>query len=254
MRRVITVANQKGGVGKTTTVINLGAALASLGYRVSIIDLDSQGALTASFGYDHYKMTPSVINLLLNNKLSLSDILRPGRERLQIAPANAELLAAEYHLMKKANRTECLRGAIERSKDEYDFVLIDTPPNLGLLTVNGLVAASHLLIPVKTEYLAMRGVRPLLESVWLLRERINPNLKLLGVVATMYFPNSVNSAAVSEEMKKVFKKKMFHTKIPMDENAAVAPATRQSVLDYKPNSAVSAAYRRLAEEVADVLR
>ncbi|MCH7480343.1 MAG: ParA family protein, partial [Chloroflexi bacterium] len=139
-------------------------------------------------------------------------------------------------------------------KDEYDFVLIDTPPNLGLLTVNGLVAASHLLIPVKTEYLAMRGVRPLLESVWLLRERINPNLKLLGVVATMYFPNSANSAAVSEEMKKVFKKKMFHTKIPMDENAAVAPATRQSVLDYKPNSAVSAAYRRLAEEVADVLR
>lgn len=254
MRRVIAVANQKGGVGKTTTVINLGAALASMGYRIAVVDLDSQGALTASFGYDPYQMNPSTINILISNSLSLSDILQPARERLVIAPANAELLSAEYRLLKKSGRTERLRNAIERSRDEFDYVLIDTPPNLGLLTVNGLVAASHLLIPVKTDYLAMRGVRPLLESVWLLREKINPGLKLLGVVATMYFPNSANSAKVTQEMKKVFKNKLFYTMIPMDEEAAVAPATRQSVIDYKPNSAVAMAYRRLAEEVADVLK
>lgn len=254
MRRVIAVANQKGGVGKTTTVINLGASLAALGYRVAVMDLDSQGALTASFGYDPYKMNPSTANLLLNRELSMADVLQPGRERLKVAPANAELLSAEYMLLKKPNRTERIRNALERDKDVFDYVIIDTPPNLGLLTVNGLVAASHLLIPVKTEYLAMRGVRPLLESVWLIREKINPDLKLLGVLATMHYSNSPNSTHVVEEMKKVFKNKFFHNIIPMDEVAAIAPATRQAILDYKPNSAAAIAYKRLAEEVADVLK
>jgi chromosome partitioning protein len=172
MRRVIAVANQKGGVGKTTTVMNLGAALANMGYRVAIVDMDSQGALTASFGYDPYDVKPSTTNLLLDRTLTLARVLRAGRERMEVAPANSELLSAEYRLLKQPDRTSRLRSAVERSKDQMDYVLIDTPPNLGLLTVNGLVAASELLIPVKTEYLAMRGVRPLLESVWLIRERI----------------------------------------------------------------------------------
>lgn len=245
------VANQKGGVGKTTTVINLGASLASLGNRVALVDLDSQGALTASFGLDPYKINPSTTHLLLNNNLSLAHIIKRARTRLHIAPANSELLSAEYRILKQPNRTEKMRGAIERSKNEFDFVLIDTPPNLGLLTVNGLVAADELLIPVKTEYLAMRGVRPLLESVWLIRERINPGLKLLGVLPTMFNNNSVNASTVVKEMKKVFKNKMFHTVIPIDEAAAVAPAARQTLIDYKPNSPVARAYMRLAEEVSN---
>ncbi len=254
MRRVIAVANQKGGVGKTTTVVNLGAALAVLGYRVVVVDLDSQGALSATFGYNPYEVNPSTTDLLLNKGLSLQEVLRPGRERLQVAPANSELLAAEYRLLKQADRTTRLREAVEKNKEGFDFMLVDTPPNLGLLTVNGLVAAGELLVPVKTDYLAMRGVRPLLESVWLIKEKINPGLKLLGVLPTMHIQNSAHADAVVSEMKAVFKNKMFHTLIPLDEAAAVAPATRQAAIDYQPDSPVAAAYRRLAEEVSDVLR
>jgi chromosome partitioning protein len=186
--------------------------------------------------------------------MALADVLHDGRERLQIAPASAELLSAEYRLLKQADRTNRLKNAIEKTKDEFDYVVIDTPPNLGLLTVNALVAASELLIPVKTDYLAMRGVRPLLESVWLIRDKLNPDLRLLGVLPTMYFSDSPHAAAVVEEMKSIFKNKLFHTVIPIDEVAAVAPATRQAALDYQPNSPVAIAYRRLAEEVSDALR
>lgn len=241
-------------MGKTTTVVNLGAALADLGYRVVVVDLDSQGALSASFGYNPYKIDPSTTTLLVNKELSLADILVDGRDKLKLAPASAELLSAEYRLLKYPDRTQRLKSAIERSKDQFDFVIIDTPPNLGLLTVNALVASNELLIPVKTEYLAMRGVRPLLESVWLIRDKINPDLRLLGVLPTMVYENSTHGAAAIKEMKSVFKNKLFHTVIPLDENAAVAPATRKAVTDYRPNSAVSAAYRRLAEEVSHVLR
>jgi chromosome partitioning protein len=254
MRRVIAVANQKGGVGKTTTVINLGAALATLGYRVALIDLDSQGALSAAFGHNPYEVEVSTTDMLVNPMITLSDALLPGRERLKVAPASPELLSAEYKLLKLNDRTSRLRDAIINEKDNFDYILIDTPPNLGLLTVNALVAADHLLIPVKTEYLAMRGVRPLLESVWLIRDKINPNLKLLGVLPTMFQDDSPNGASVIKEMKKVFKNKLFSITVPMDEVAAVAPAVRQAVVDYKPGSAAAAAYRRLAEEVSNVLR
>jgi chromosome partitioning protein len=254
MRRVIAVANQKGGVGKTTTVINLGAALAALGYRVVLIDLDSQGALSASFGYNPYQVMPSTTTMLLDQKVNLGDILRMVRSHLQIAPASAELLSAEYRLLKQSDRTQRLRKSISSEDEKIDYVIIDTPPNLGLLTVNALVAASHLLIPVKTEYLAMRGVRPLLESCWLIRDKINPDLKLLGVLPTMFQANSPHAKTVVAEMKNVFKHKLFDINIPLDEAAAVAPAARKSVTDFRPDSAVAVAYRRLAEEVSRVLR
>ncbi|KAA3648759.1 MAG: ParA family protein [Chloroflexi bacterium] len=253
MRRVIAVANQKGGVGKTTTVVNLGAALADLGYRVALIDLDSQGAMTVSFGLNPYTTKPSMVNLLLNKDIALSDVAKSVAERLQVAPAGSDLLSAEYRLLKQPDRTTRLRDAIEKSRDDVDYVLIDTPPNLGLLTVNGLVAANQLLIPVKTEYLAMRGVRPLLESVWLIRDRINPDLQLLGVVPTMHGA-SPNADAIVSEMSKVFRNKLLKSTIPMDEAAAVAPASRQTVLDYRPASRAAVAYRELAKEVSDVLR
>jgi chromosome partitioning protein len=219
-----------------------------------LIDLDSQGALTATFGANPFKIEPSTTTLLLDPELSLEDVLIEGRERLKVAPASSELLSAEYRLLTQPDRTKRLKNAIQKSQDQFDFVIIDTPPNLGLLTVNALVAAGELMIPVKTEYLAMRGVRPLLESVWLIRDKINPDLKLLGVLPTMYYQDSPHAAAVVEEMKSVFKNKLFNSIIPLDEVAAVAPATRKAALDYKPNSAVAAAYRRLAEEVVDALR
>lgn len=254
MNRVIAVANQKGGVGKTTTVINLGAALAEFGYRVALIDLDSQGALSASFDFNPYQANPSTTTMLIDSSVVLRDIIHRARERLFVAPASAELLSAEYRLLKQKDRTQRLKDAILGSKDDFDFVIIDTPPNLGLLTVNALVAASHLLIPVKTEYLAMRGVRPLLESVWLIRDRINPDLKLLGVLPTMFKANSQSAVSVVNEMKKVFKNKLFSISIPLDDVAAVAPATRKAVTEFRPNSSVASAYRRLAEEVSNALR
>ena len=254
MRRVIAVANQKGGVGKTTTVINLGAALAGLGYRVALIDLDSQGALSAAFGQNPYQVKNSTTTMLINSSIDLGGILQVGRENLMVGPASSELLSAEYRLLKQPDRTKRLRKSISKSEKDFDYMIIDTPPNLGLLTVNALVAASHLLIPVKTEYLAMRGVRPLLESVWLIRDKINPELKLLGVLPTMFQLGSSHAATVVKEMKSVFKNKLFGINIPLDEVAAIAPAARQAATDFRPYSPVATAYIQIAKEVSYVLR
>jgi chromosome partitioning protein len=250
MGRVIAIANQKGGVGKTTTVVNLGAGLAKLGHRVAVIDLDSQGALTISLGLDPYKIHPSTYNLLLESNLRIEDIFHETRPNLFLAPANAELIAAEYRLMKKSDRTLRLRNAVQRSQIDLDFILIDTPPALSLLTVNGLVAATELLIPVSANYLAMRGVRSLLDSVWLIRERINPGLKLLGVLPTLVQSNIPHAMSAIAEMQTVFKNKVFRTFIPADEIAAMAPAIRKAAIDYKPESAVAVAYQQLAKEVS----
>jgi chromosome partitioning protein len=249
MRRIITIANQKGGVGKTTTAVNLAAGLAILGHNVGVIDLDSQAALTISLGQDPYTIRPSTYNLLMEPGLGLSDITQEARPNLCLAPANVELIAAEYRLIKKPDRTLRLKKAIEGDNISLDFILIDTPPSLSLLTVNGLVAANELLIPVAANYLSMRGVRSLLESVWLIRNKINPGLKLLGILPTLVQANQSHAMSAIAEMQSVFKRKVFRTFIPVDEAAATAPAVRKTVLDYKPNSAVAIAYKNLAKEV-----
>ncbi len=252
MARVIAIANQKGGVGKTTTVTNLAAGLANSGLRVAVVDLDSQGALTISLGQDPYKVRPSTYNLLVDSRFHLTDILHFVSSNLFLAPANAELIAAEYQLLNKADRTFRLRNALERNPLLFDYILIDTPPSLSLLTVNGLAAADELLIPVAANYLSMRGVRSLLDSVWLIRERINPSLKLLGVLPTLVHENEHHSLSTSAiaEMRAVFKHKVFQTFIPFDEAVAMAPALRMTVVDYRPESPSALAYQQLAQEVA----
>jgi len=156
--------------------------------------------------------------------------------------------------MKSADRALRLRKAIERSDHSYDFILIDTPPSLSLLTVNGLAAANELLIPVAANYLSMRGVRSLLDSVWLIREKINPELKLLGVLPTLVQSNTSHAMTAIGEMQTVFKQKVFRSFIPVDEVAAMAPAMRQSAIDFNPNSAVAVAYQQLAKEVSNAQR
>lgn len=249
MERIIAIANQKGGVGKTTTTVNLAAGLAILGNRVGVVDLDSQGALTISLGKDPYTIRPSTYNLLMEPDLTLNEITHKARTNLRLAPANVELVTAEYRLLKKADRAQRLQNALTRVDSELDFILIDTPPSLSLLTVNGLVAANELLIPVAANYLSMRGVRSLLESVWMIRERINPGLKLLGVLPTLVHANQSHAISAIAEMQTVFKHKVFRTFIPIDEVAAIAPAMRKTTLDYKPDSAVAIAYQNLAKEV-----
>lgn len=252
MERIITIANQKGGVGKTTTVVNLAAALASLGHSVAVIDLDSQGALTISFGFDPYTVRPSTYNLLIDNDTEFTDILRRARAKIKVAPANAELIAADYKLYNAQDRTSRIRKVLQQPRDPFDFILIDTPPNLGLITVNGLTAADELLIPVAANYLSMRGVRSLLDSVWLIRERLNPKLKLLGVLPTMVQPKAAHAKSAIYEMQTVFKQKVFKTYIPYNDAAATAPAMRQSTIEYAPTSSVATAYLYLAKEVCNV--
>ena len=252
MPRTILIANQKGGVGKTTTAMNLGAALARAGTRTGLIDLDPQGALTISCGLDPYAARPSTYDLLLDEGTGLATVLRQVQDNLFLAPANAELVSSEYRLVREKDRIQRLKQAIARSISGMEVLLIDSPPSLGLLTVNALVAAGELLIPVSSDYLSMRGVRALLESVWLVRRRANADLRLLGLVPTFYRGDSPAAEAVVAEMRKVFKHKVTETRIPLDDAASAAPAVRKSVLEYAPGSPSALAYARLAQELFHV--
>jgi chromosome partitioning protein len=249
MGRVIVVANQKGGVGKTTTVINLGAALAERDRRVLLIDIDPQAGLTASFGVDPYQLKTSTYALLMDDDVTLERVVQPIEERLWLVPAGVDLAAADYSLTRFKHSTQRLRQAIGNKSDAVDFVLIDTPPSLGLLTVNGLVAADELLVPVGCQYLAMRGIRALLETVWLVQKRVHPDLDLLGLLPTMFRRDSEHSRLVVTELRAVFQERVFQTVIDVDEAVMAAPAARKSVLAYRPRSSVADAYRSLAEEV-----
>lgn len=250
MTKTIVVANQKGGVGKTTTVANLGAALASLGRRVLLIDLDPQAALTATFGIDPYNLPRSVYSLLVNETTTLARVLRPaGQTSMAIAPASVDLAAADLQLVNAEGRAFRLRDAIALNHIPFDYIIIDTPPSLGLLTLNGLVAAGEVLIPVQCHYLAMRGVRALMETVWRVKRRLNPSLRLLGLLATMYDTTGRHSKEVLAEMRDVFGPKVFDVVIENDSRFAEAPVAQQALIDYDPLHKGSAAYKNLAEVI-----
>ena len=246
---MIAVANQKGGVGKTTTVANLGAALAELGQRVVLIDLDPQGSLTASLGYDPYSLTRTAHLLLTRERVSFGSVLRTVNERLVLVPASVDLALLDVEVSGQDRHAFRLRAAIEGSRVPADFFIIDTPPNLGLLTANALVAARELVLPVQCTYLAMRGVRGLLESVGRIHTRLNAELALLGVLATLYRPGSEHAYEVLQELRAAFPDTLFSTVIEEDDALAQAPAAAQTVLAYRPDSGAAGAFRRLAEEV-----
>lgn len=249
MTRAIAVANQKGGVGKTTTVINLGSALAERGQRVLLVDLDPQAALTASVGLDPYRLERSTLALLLDQVRPTSDLVHPLGRGLWLAPAGVDLSSAEFRLAHLDNRARRLRQALASGSVAADFILIDTPPSLGLLTVNALTAADELIVPVACQYLALRGVRAVLETTRLVHERLHPDLRLLGLLPTMYHRGSEHSETVVGELRSVFKGRVFDTVIVYDEAVAMAPAARKSVLMYRPDSPAAVSYRRLADEV-----
>jgi chromosome partitioning protein len=249
MARTWVVANQKGGVGKSTSVMNLGVALAEQGHRVLLIDLDPQGGLTAAFGFDTYNIGRSAYSLLMYDHISLARVLRQVRPQIALVPASIDLAAAELQLVGQPEQAHRLRRALERSRIPFDYVVIDTPPGLGVLTANGLVAADEVLIPVQCQFLAMRGVRALMETVVRIKGSLNPTLALGGLFGTMYRPASEHAQEVVEELRQVFGRKMLRTLIYYDDVVPEAPVAGLSMLEYQPDHIVAVEYRDLAREV-----
>lgn len=249
MAKVICVTNQKGGVGKTTTAVNLGFYLAKSKNRVLIVDFDPQGNATSGLGIEKQSLKNSISEVMLGT-VKMSDIIVETKyKNLSLAPTTPLLANTEVEMAKISKKFMQLRSAIASVAENYDYVIIDSPPSLSLLTVNGMVAAHYLLLPVQTEFYALEGVAQLLDSMKLVKKGLNPNLKLLGVLATMYDKRTSLSTQVLEEVKKYFKDKVFETTIPRNVRVAEAPSHGAPVGSYDKFSKGAKAYKELAKEV-----
>jgi chromosome partitioning protein len=247
---VFAVVNQKGGVGKSTTAVNLAAALGDAGSKVLLVDLDPQGNATSGFGLTKQR-EECVYNVLLED-LEIAKIIEPvGVERVFVVPATIQLAGAEIELVSTLSREGKLRAAIEPVLEDFDFVLIDCPPSLGLLTINALTAARGLVIPIQCEYYALEGLSKLLDSIRLVRTHLNPELEIFGVVMTMYDARTKLSKQVVEEVRDFFDGKVFRTVIPRTVRLSEAPSFGQPVTVYDPSGRGAVAYRGLAKEVID---
>ncbi len=248
--RVIAVANQKGGVGKTTTTVNLGAGLAELGFRVLIIDLDPQGNATTGLGINSRNLEHSVYDVLLHD-VPLDDCIEPTSVRnLFVAPATIDLAGADIELVPAFSREMRLRRAIESLDDAFDYTIIDCPPSLGLITVNGLAAASEVIVPIQCEYYALEGLGQLLKNVNLVTGNLNPTLEVSAIVLTMYDSRTKLAEQVAQEVRHHFGEKVCRMVIPRTVRLSEAPSFGQPILTFDPTSRGAVAYRELAKEVS----
>ena len=245
---ILAVANQKGGVGKTTTAVNVGAYLA-LGVRVLLVDLDPQANATSSLGLDPNGVELSTYDALIGQSPLQAAIVETGRPQLEIAPASRALAGAQVELVELPDRESRLKSALEAVAHSYDVVIVDTPPSLGILTLNAMVAADLLLAPVQCEYLALEGVAQLMETIELVRATLNPRLELLGMLMTMYDPRTRLSPQVVDEVRRHFPDRTFQTVIPRSVRLSEAPSYGKPVLEYEPTSRGAAAYADLAQEL-----
>jgi chromosome partitioning protein len=246
---VFAIVNQKGGVGKSTTSVNLAACLGDLGRRVLLIDLDPQGNATSGFGLNKNERELCVYNALLEN-VPLSEIIEPvGVDNVFVVPATIQLAGAEIELVSAMSRETRLKAVLEPVESEFDYVLIDCPPSLGLLTINALTAADALIIPIQCEYYALEGLSKLLDSVRLVRTHLNPHLDIFGVVMTMYDSRTKLAQQVVDEVRDFFEAKVFSTLIPRTVRLSEAPSFGQPVTLYDPTGKGAEAYRNLAKEV-----
>ncbi len=246
MARIIALANQKGGVGKTTSAINLGAAMAAAGRRVLLVDVDPQASLTDALGIDASQLAQSIYDVLLGN-VPLRAILLPG-PGLTIAPATIDLAAAEMQLISEVGRERILFDALASVASEFDEILIDCPPSLGLLTVNALTSADTVLIPVECHYMALRGLTQLVQSIEKIQRRANPRLSILGVLPTMYDPRTLHEHEVLDELHKLFPGKVF-APIRRSIRFAETALAGKPMLTYDSAHVGAQAYRDLAQEV-----
>jgi chromosome partitioning protein len=248
--RIISVANQKGGVGKTTTAVNLGAALAELGFRILVIDLDPQGNATTGMGISHRNVEGSVYDVIMNDA-PIDDCVEPTSVRnLFVVPATIDLAGAEIELVPAFSRELKLRRALAQVRDDYDFTLIDCPPSLGLLTVNGLAASDDVVVPIQCEYYALEGLGQLLRNVSLVKTNLNPSLELRGIVLTMYDARTKLAEQVEKEVRAHFGDKVYRTVVPRTVRISEAPSFGQPVTVFDGTSRGAVAYRELAKEVS----
>jgi len=249
MKRIIAIANQKGGVGKTTTNVNLAACLAQAGKRVLVADMDPQGNTTSGFGVDKHKIEASIYSLLSGEAYLEQVVLDVGIEGLQLLPANIELSGAEIELIDQPEREYKLRDIFSHAKYLYDFILIDCPPSLNMLTINALCAADSILVPLQCEYYALEGMTQLMHTINLVQRRLNPHLTIEGIVFTMYDSRTNLSAQVVEEVRNNMTAHIFDSVIPRNVRLSEAPSHGLPISLYAPNSKGADAYTKLAAEV-----
>ncbi|MCA9379381.1 ParA family protein [Candidatus Dojkabacteria bacterium] len=258
---VLTIINQKGGVGKTTTVINVGTYLAGLGHKVLVVDLDPQANLTSGLGVNVHGQSKSditgkdsqsetIYDLLVNGKAAGEIIVKTNIENLDILPSGIELSGAEVEMVSIISRENVLKKALGEVRDKYDLIMIDCPPSLGLLTINALTAADKLLIPIQCEYFALEGLGQLMNTIKLIKGNLNPTLEIGGVILTMYDSRTNLSRDVAGEVRTFFADKVFGTIVPRNIRLSEAPSHGLPISEYDPSSAGAKSYKELAEEVA----
>ncbi|MGX7099639.1 ParA family protein [Globicatella sanguinis] len=249
MGKMIAVGNQKGGVGKTTTTVNLGAALAALGKKVLIIDSDSQGNATSGLGVERADVINSLYEILVDEIPMESCVLPTSRAGMYIVPSTIQLAAAELELASVPNRESRLKNAVEPLRDQYDYILVDCPPSLGQLSINAFTASDTILIPVQAEYYALEGLSQLLNTIRLVQRSYNPDFRIEGVLLTMLDARTNLGYEVVEEVKKYFQEKVYNTIISRNIRLSEAPSYGQSIIDYDPRSRGAEMYTELAKEV-----
>jgi chromosome partitioning protein len=247
---IIAITNQKGGVGKTTTAINLSAALASKGRKTLLVDLDPQSNSSMSY-LDIHELRLSMYDALTEDQVHIADIVRPAEkiENLSIAPSTIALAKIEAKLIGELDSQYRLKDELQRIQEEFDYVIIDTPPTLGIITVNALVAATHVLIPIQASYFALEGTDDLLETIDKIKVRANPELQILGALITMYDKRTLLAKDIYEQIQRVFGVKVFETVITKSVRLEESPAYRESIFTFAPRSTGAYEYYRLSEEV-----
>ena len=253
MGKRIAIFNQKGGVGKTTTNINLAACLAMKGKRVLVLDIDPQGNTTSGLGISKRELENTVYNVLVDEDYDIKDaVIKTDVKGLDLIPASVDLAGAEVELVQIEGREKALKQALDKIKDDYDYIFIDCPPSLGLLTINSLAAVDSVLIPIQCEFYALEGVSQLVSTIELVKKSLNPSLEIQGVILSMFDGRTNLSAQVVQEVKKYFGNKVYATVIPRNVRLAEAPSYGLPITEYDPKSKGAEAYMDFAEEFLEM--